>query len=112
MATYNLNINNTKIGTMLIDYKLDYDIFFDCMAEGNGSVYYLINFQHMDDFDFFAIYKEVSRNGKPNYYLFDSEIKDICGPPEAILINDRSLDFSRYISFRQEIVNSYKEKSC
>lgn len=110
MNVYDININNTKVGTLSIDYKLDYDISFNCTVESENSNYYLINYQHLGDFDFYAIYKEVLKNGMENYYLFDSNFKDNCSVPESILINEINIEYRDYLIHRDEVYRYYMGK--
>ena len=115
---YPMEINGNCIGIFEANGFMDYNIDFKTITKGDTSNFYLMDFKHIDDFDFYAIYQEVYNYGLTNYYLIDSDIEEIACVPDIYEINKYRHLLGDYFKNRKLIINDIKAsnilkiKSC
>lgn len=105
---YPMEVNGNCIGVFEANEYMDYEIDFKTIIKGNDSDIYLINFNHLGDFDFFAIYEEVTKKGLNNYYLIDSDMEEIACVPDIYEITKYNHLIGDYLKNRKLIINDIK----
>lgn len=103
-------INGECIGNFECNFYMDYDIDFKTLVKGVKSRFYLINFNHLEDFNFFAIYKEVNLDGEERYYLIDSDFEEIACVPKIYEITKYEELIEDYAKNREAIISSTKKE--
>ena len=105
---YPMEINGNCVGVFEANTFRDYNIDFKTIVKGDKSNIYLIAFNHLDDYDFYAIYKEVHDYGLDNYYLIDSDMEEIACVPDIYDITKYEHLIDDYSKNRRLIINDMK----
>lgn len=101
-------INGECIGYFHSTFYMDYYIDFKTLVRGDKTTLCLINFNHLEDFNFYAIYKEINLEGDEKYYLIDSDFEEFACVPAIYEITKYEDLIEDYIKNREFIIKSVK----